>query len=688
MPDYQEGDLSLFERLKDGVHKDQNHWKDWRQQASECYDFVAGNQWSEEDKQFLKLQNRPVITFNRTDPVIESVSGLEVNNRQEVRFFPRHVGDAGVDELLTGAGKWVRDECNAEDEESDAFRDLTICGIGYTETRLDYDEDPDGKLIIDRVDPMEVFPDSASKKKNFSDGRRITRIRDLPMSVGEDMFPDADPSDLHASWAMDTGADAKDPHDAILAVFYKEDQTDLIDKNRILVRIVEVQWWEHETVWRVVDPLTKQSSILKPEEYNTLKERLSSMGLDIPGLKQKRKKYFRAWLGNKILEVKDGPQEGGFTIKAMTGKRDRNNGTYYGIVRGIMDPQKWANKWLSQVLHIVNTNAKGGIIAEEGAFSNPDEAVDEWADPAAVTLVKNGAVSGGKIQPKPQTPWPAGLENMMQFAVNSIRDASGINLELLGMADRNQPGVLEHQRKQAAMTILAGLFDSLRRYRKEQGRLLLYYITEYLSDGRLIRIGGANEAQYIPLVRQPETTKYDVIVDDTPTSVNIKEQAWGALTQLMPLLQRLPIPLPVWLSVLKYSPLPESLVADVSAALMQEAQKPPQPNPQMQAAQLQVQAKQLDLQGKQLDYQTQLSEQKDAEMRSQVDMAQLQNEVANLYLENQRMKAEVAKNQSSAILNMAKAQQLGHQTGLDGISTFVDAVTKLKGEPNAPQIGA
>lgn len=669
-PDY-EGDLTEFERLKEGVRRDQNHWKEWRQEAREDYDFVAGCQWSEEDRSMLKLQNRPIITFNRVDPVVDSVTGLEVNNRQEVRFFPRHIGDAGVDEMLTGAAKWARDECNAEDEESDAFRDQIICGIGWTETRLDYDEDPDGKLMIERVDPMEMYADCASKKKNFADARRVTRIRDLPMSVCHEMFPDADESDLHAGWAMDTGADAHSPHDAIQAVYYTEDQTDLIDKNRVLCRIVEVQWWEHEDVVRIVSPLSKREEVLTTAEHAKFQERISmvtsAMGLDMPpfpSIKQRRKKYYKAWLGNKILEKKDGPKEGGFTLKAMTGKRDRNKGIFYGLVRAMIDPQKWANKWLSQVMNIVNTNAKGGIMAEESAFSNPQEAIDNWADPAAVTLVKNGAISGGKIQPKPQTPWPAGLENMMQFAIQSIRDASGINLEMIGQADRDQPGVLEHQRKQAAMTILAGMFDSKRRYVKEQGRLLLYYITDYLSDGRLVKIAGPQSAKYVPLAKQADTIKYDVVVDDTPNSVNLKEQAWQAIGGLMPIFAKMPIPLDVWLSVIKYSPLPDSLVADITTALQKQAAQPHPPDPKVQAAQMDLQIQQMESQ--------------DAAMRAKVDMAKVQAQLQQTNLEGQKIQSETMQNKSASILNIAKADQIQHQSTLDHISTIVDAATKIK----------
>src|SRR5206468_422548 len=143
----------------------------------------------------------------------------------------------------------------------------------------------------------------------------------------------------------------------------------------------------------------------------------------------------------------------------------------------MMDPQRWANKWLSQSLHILNTGAKGGIIAERDAFEDTSEAEENWADPAAIVWANPGANSGGKIIPRPINQVPTQLPDLLTLAISSIRDCTGINLELLGMVEKDQPGVVEQMRKQAGMTVLASLFNSLRRYRKEQGRLMLWYIT-------------------------------------------------------------------------------------------------------------------------------------------------------------------------------------------------------------------
>jgi len=48
------------------------------------------------------------------------------------------------------------------------------------------------------------------------------------------------------------------------------------------------------------------------------------------------------------------------------------------------DPQMWANKWLSQTLHILNTTAKGGIVAEMDAFEDMEDAEEKWAQPDTI----------------------------------------------------------------------------------------------------------------------------------------------------------------------------------------------------------------------------------------------------------------------------------------------------------------
>lgn len=569
-------------------HKiDRDAFQPMRQEMAEMFDFTAGHQWTDEDLQILQDQMRPAITFNRIGPFIDAVGGMEINNRQETRYAPRTVGDSGVDDLLTGAAQWVRQECDAEDEETEAFLDVVKCGLGCTHTHMDYDDNPDGIPIIDRVNPLEMMPDAGAVKQNYSDGRHVMRIKDIPIDDALNLDLDADEDDLDADWARDQPDEARTPHNARLAPYYRVDQAGRIDHERDIVRMVEVEWWQFMPAWRVLDPQSQRWVLLDEGKAMRWAMACRMAGIRAEMKKDKKKKYFKAIVGKRVLKVMDGAGVGGFEHKFITGKRDQMKGIWYGPVRAMRDPQLWANKWLSQGLHILNSNAKGGLLAETDAFADIDQARDSWAEADSIVELNPGGLD--KVKSKDPPAFPPQLNTMMEMASAAIPQVSGINMEMLGQSTSTAPQValLEQGRKQQGMNILAGLFNAKRRYQKEQGRLLLWMIQTYIADGRLIRIGGPENAKYVPLVHTPGLAEYDVIVDDAPTSTNMKERVWGALMQMFPILKGMQIPPQFYVNALKYAPVPESFIEESQKILSQ----PPPPNPAMQGKEAESQAK-------------------------------------------------------------------------------------------------
>ena len=573
----------LFTRLKGWFAVDWPHWKEWREEAKLDYAMVAGDQWDEDAKRTLKEQNRPPSVFNIIAPMVNSVCGFEVSNRQEVRYIPRQVGASGVNEILTSAAKWFRDQSFAEDEESDAFRDNVICGLGWTESRVDFDEDPDGEPAKERIDPLEICADAFCRKPNLADRKRVWRVRKMTRDEAQAMFPDADPTTLNAGWADgDSGQVAEDTDPRTR---YDRDDDNGDEASCINVTIVEVQWWEREPFYRYVDGQSGQIGEMAQGEFETLVERLGQIPPEVLAMQgimppqkatlQYRKVFRRAFLGTELLEVREPKIQGHFSYQVMTGYRDRNKGTWHGLVRGMRDPQTWSNKLFSQIMHILNSSAKGGILAEKDAFENVREAAAEYAKTESITWVNSGTIAGQKIMPKPGAVLPVGHFQMMELAFGIGPKVTGVNLEFLGMAQQNQAGVLEYQRRQAGVTILATLFDSLRKYRKLDGELLLRIIQEYLSDGRLVRIVGKEAQGYLPLTRDKSLGDYEVIVDDAPSSPNMKERNWEIIKSLMPFLapaiQKEPS---LAVALLPYSPLPETIAQDFAKALS----KPPDPD--------------------------------------------------------------------------------------------------------------
>lgn len=675
----QEGEdlAELAVRLRSWFRLDRDHSAEWREDARDWRELVAGRQWSADDMARLREQFRVPITFDQISRLVNIVCGLETGNRQEVRYIPREMGDVGVNELLTEAAKWARDECDAEDEESSAFRDATITGMGWTDTRPEYDVNPQGLIGITRIDCLEMYWDAGAKKNNLEDARRLFRVKDIPLYEAQEMYPGKSSSELHAGWADDLAGGR--PHDAEQAKYYPEGNGGGTD-SRDTVRMVEAQWWEYQTYYLSIDPFTGTQAEFPEDKFGLLRERLAMLGVpEPPSVKQRRRVYRQAILGQDILEVTAGPAEGGFSWKCITGYKDDNKGTWYGIVRAMADPQRLANKLLSQTLHLMNVGAKGGIMAEADAFDDIRDAEQNWADPSSIVIMANGAIRENKVMPRPVAPMPPALGELLPLSFSAIRDSAGINLELLGLVERDQPGVLEHMRKQAGMTVLATLFDSLRRYRKDQGRLLLWNITTFISDGRLIRIGGPESAKYVPLLNQPGMVEYDVIVDDTPTSPNMKERTWGVLMQMMPFLSRLQIPPHILMELLKYSPFPETVIARISK-LAEQAQQQSQQNPgnMMIAAKAQseiARAKLLNAQAEQAKV--------DAVLGSAAARAEnFNNQVQALEAaqRSEEIKARVENLRSQAIANLAKAgatQRDAYTNQLLAVLDVLDTMTAM-----------
>jgi len=564
-------DDMLYKTLRMWFEMDAQHSNKWRRGAREEFDFVACRQWDPQDERELTDAGRVAITFNRTLSIIKSVAGIEINGRHEIAYLPRQATNAQqaeFNELLSEGSRWMADNCDAEDEQSDAFQDTCICGMGWTEQRLDFELDAEGSYIEERIDPLEMYWDNSARAKNLTDARRLWRVRRMSLSDARELFPHIHDVELDASWARAAGINT-DPVKPVEDRRLREENLKFDFDPKTEVHIVQCQWWERETYWRVVDPMSGNGTPLELSvpEYQKLARRYAMMGKELIALECRRRVYKQAFLGASILGgVRPAPVADRFTFQVITGERDRNEGTWFGLVRLMKDPQMWANKWLSQSLHILNATAKGGILAEEDAFPDQREAEDTYAMPDAITWVRKEAIQKGKIIQKPGGGISAPYMNLLQFAITSIRDVVGINLELLGMRDAAQPGILEAQRKQAAMTILATLFDSLRRFRKGVGRVRLYMMQNYLSDGRWIRVTGPDGFEFVQLLRDKTAGDYDIIIDDAPTSPNQKEKSWGIIQMMLPAIRDMLTP-EIVLMLLEYSPLPAKLVESLKTML-------------------------------------------------------------------------------------------------------------------------
>lgn len=595
-----------------------SHWGKWDEESKLAYEVTAGRQWDKDALEDAVDKSLTIVSINSVDSTVSAICGSEMTNRQEVRYYPREVSTKGpdgqrqdvvVNEILTSAAEWVRDECDASDEESEAFRDVIICGLGFTETRMDYEIDSEGMAIVERVDPLQMKIDSSACRRNAVDARYLRRKKPFSKYEAQDRFnvDEGDQPPMSAS----------NPHDGDSQTAYQKGSVDQLDSEDVW--ITEYQWWELEVVYKVANPLNGEIEELNKEEF----ERIIEIMGELDHVRQKVRRYYRAFrVGTRILEAMPLPDDE-FTYKVITGKLDRNRGVWYGVVRAMIDPQRLLNKQVSQIQRIIDTNAKGGLLAESDAFEDQQQAEMDWAASDTIVWTKENAVKEGRVIPKPISPYPSGLDKLLAVAQAAIPATSGVNQEMLGLIDREQAGVVDVQRKEAAYGVLKSFFNSLRGYRKLHGRHLLKLIQKYMTDGRLVRIiGRTGNVQYLPLVRDPNTAKFDVIVDEAPTGPNQKDKVFQFLAMFGgPLLSKMNLPPQVMMKFLEFSPLPTALVSEI----MQEVQKiPPQQDPKMAEMQGKMQMEQQRLQ---MDGQRQQADMQMSQMQAQFDaqMEQIKN---------------------------------------------------------------
>lgn len=557
----------------------------WISEAKLWYRLVAGDQWKMEDWSILRRDNRSAITMNRTGVMLDVVAGLEIQNRMVPTAFPREMNadDARKSEYLNGILDWQRDDADYDEVESEAFGDLLTCGMGWTDTTLDYEEEEDGELKKLALDPLRCRWDPGCMRKNLKGSDWRMYIMDMKKSAFNRKWPDKS-ANSSGPWEGDIDSlYDESPHLADEAWKYQNNSRgddNSPEEGAKKIRIAKFQYCKYVKKYRVQIPGDLIS--ISEKEFNSRKDSIEAVGFRY--MSQTVKEIHEALIcGNVVLEDKVTPT-GRFTLEAMTGKHDRANKCFYGIVRAMKDPQLWANKFLSSILDIVSSNAKGGVMAESGAFQNDTIAKKEWARADKLTMLEPGGIN--KISAKPVPPLPQGIQYMLEYTGTMFPHTSGISLELMGLVQHNQPGILEHQRKQSGISILAWAFSALRYYRKENARTTLDFVREYLSDGRLFRIEGEAGQELSRIVRDEMVYRYDIIVDESPTSINQTERTWAILSEVLPLALKAQIPIPP--TVLRYMPLPEKLKTEWLGYIKEMQQRAQQDPQQQQLAQVEA----------------------------------------------------------------------------------------------------
>lgn len=514
----------------------------WRQEAEQDYDFVAGKQWTDEDKRALEDSGRPAITINRIKPLINVLSGYQRLNRYDIDFLPRTSDDIDICAIRKGITKYVLDRSDYDSEESQAFEDAAIGGLGWLEAGYEFNEErTDGEAFVRRQDPFGIYVDPESHKTDFSDAKYICRAKWVDKDELKEVYPEhADAIEaqyeVYDTAEKTSGKKTDDP------LWYKRD----------LQKVRLVECWYKVKESKTLYLLTNGQTV--PQEEMQLDYFLQGLVIGQQTVKVTKVKE-ASFFDRVLLEDIDSPyQHGEFPFVPITCYYFGVDDVPAGFVRDLKDPQREINKRRIQTLHILNTSGNGGGWMEADAMDakQKEDFRAHGNNPGHFSEVRPGALAAGKVLERQIQNPPAAVIQAESQATQDLTSISGINEALMGtdIPSSASGRAIELKQKQA-ITHIAPMFDRLRKAKKQIAYLLwgkrghAGIIPQFYTEDKIYRVEGANGQQFLHINQQVvqqdpmgmtivktlndlSQGEFDIVVSDTQASTTQRQaQMWG-----------------------------------------------------------------------------------------------------------------------------------------------------------------
>lgn len=612
-----------------------------------------------------KEAEKPMVSLYRCQKVVTSVLGFLVQLRRKPDYqavIENSEEQKERSDYLNGVSDYFRKNGNAPQIETKQDLDLLIQGYGAVDTNITYiakmaDRVPGGEIKYECCTD-EVNWDPNARETNLTDARYVYRSKKMPCEDAELLFG-AEEEDLEGvadnEAEMYTGSVGK----------YKSWDRRSGDAEDMCI-IHYYQWWDYEPYYQAPNPIYNLTDdialanlaaaamakikarremerdeyeredlfmfdplapdlVMDKEMYKDIKTLFGKLNIEVEFTQYYHQCYYTAILsGDKVFTKFKSPDQQGFTIKFKTGYFDKINKCWFSIASMMRQPANYANKALTEMMYVIASNSKGGVMYEKTAVPDAARFESEYASTKAAIVVNDGALSQGRIQPKAVAALPTGYENILAESKNALMESTGANPEFLGSSENKQvSALLEKQRIKQASSALAPVLDSIMLYQIENGRLVLTYIRIITENnpGRLIpMLGEDGSRRFSALMQDKFADEYQVDVGEAPETAAEKEEAAKLLTEMA--MSMLPYGVNIYPDIIPELP----IKSRIKKALIERiTPQPGQPDPVAEAAKV----KQVQLMDAELLYKQAGAKEKEA--NAMLKVAQVESEGANLH---------------------------------------------------------
>lgn len=510
----------------------------YQRQAKKNEEFYLGGglQWDNDVKAALEDMGKPWLEENVIFPTVNTIIGYQTQSRMDIAFKPRGADDQDISDVLTKLAMFIVDQNKFPWIESQVFADGIIQQRGYFDIRMDFDDNVNGDIKIEALDPLDVIPDPDGKSYDPDDWQDVTVTKWIPVDDVKVLYGNAKYREVLNSiesgtqpdfGSDDFGVERNSFSDAGTYSSYYKDYSD-VD----YVQVLERQWYklDNREFWYDLETgdLYPIPDDMKKRESQQIARQA---GYEIINRVVKRVRW-TVTTRDIVLHDEWSPYDH-FTIVPFFPYFRR--GKTVGMVDNLIKTQEMLNKTYSQILHVINTTANSGWTVEENSLSNMEiEDLEEAGSKTGLVLeYRMGRQKPEKIEPNQV---PTGLKDMVNSGIELIRLISGVSETFQGGKGPEVSGVAIQSRVHQSAIQLATPIDNLFRTRNMIASRILKLIQQYYTTERTVVITAENteegEATPITINQMDRETgeiindvtvgKYDIVIADIPTQITFQ----------------------------------------------------------------------------------------------------------------------------------------------------------------------
>ncbi len=516
-------------------------WRTHRENASKCYRYREGDQWTPAELRALAERGQPPTVRNEIKPYVDRLQGQFLATRQTTTFLGRNTpADDDTANVLADLDRFVDQDCSYEFLEPEITKDGATGGIGWL--RVDVGENELGQPRIEQTveNPFYMFPDPFFQETDLSDCRYICHSKWIDIEGAIALAPDKEKQIVAAVGTRDflidanLGFDARLRNDPLMA---------FIDPDRERVRPVEFWYRRKMRRYQIFTPdgVTALTVPLGGEAYQEIKKAVPAKAyVAKPTIVDQM--WCGMFLGGILLFHRQSPrrhQQFPWVIFLADRKK---NGEPFGPVLNAIPVQDAINKRESKAMNML-TNRR--IVAEKNAIEDPEEAQIENAKADGYIEVANGALSGQRVLFPDNQDIGVAQSQMAQSAIAAMPHVMGMPSEMMGMPSEVRSGLGIAKKQQMGNLIQSPIVNNLRQFRFNRAKIKFQLIKEVFTGPMAFQVtDDPNAARVVELTASHidaiKQRIYDVVVADATDYTTLREQELDMIFKLLPQAAQLP----------------------------------------------------------------------------------------------------------------------------------------------------